>query len=63
MKLKLVFKSGKKVIEKDVELYAFTLMSLLSDDAIIEIAKQIGNDVYQNYGCYLSSITDIDNVK
>lgn len=62
MKLKLVFKSGKKVIKKDVELNAFTLMSLLSDDAIIEIAKQVGSDVFQNYGCYLSSITDIDNM-
>jgi hypothetical protein len=63
MKVRLTFKSGKKLIEKDVELSTFTLMSLLSDKAIIEIAKQVGSEVYQNYGCYLSAITDIDNVE
>ena len=63
MKVKLAFKSGKKVIEKELELDTFTLMSLLNDKAIIEIAKQVGSEVYQNYGCYLSSITDIDDLK
>lgn len=62
MKVRLTFKSGKKFIEKDVELSAYILMSLLTDEAIIEIAKQAGIDVYQNYG-HLSAITDIDDIK
>lgn len=63
MKLKLKFKSAKKVIEKEVELSALSLMSLLNDEAIIEISKQISIDIYKDYGCYLSSISDVDDIK
>lgn len=63
MKLKLKFKSGKKVIEKEVELSAYSMMSLLNDEAIIEISKQISIDIYKDYGCYLSAITDVDDIK
>lgn len=63
MKLNLKFKSGKKVIEKEVELSAYSLMSLLNDEAIIEISKQVSIDVYKDYGCYLSAITDVDNIE
>ena len=62
MKVKLSFKSGKKIIEKEVELNAYVLMSLLNDETIIEIAKQAGSDIYQNYG-HLFAITDIDDIK
>lgn len=62
MKVRLTFKSGKKFIEKDVELSSYVLMSLLTDETIIEIAKQIGDKVYQSYG-HLSAITDIDDIK
>lgn len=61
MKLKLTFKSAnngtrKKVIEID----AFTLMSLLNDKAVVEIAKQVYTEGYSNSGFYLSSISDND---
>ena len=62
MKVRLTFKSGKKFIEKDVELNVYVLMSLLNDETVIEIVKQLGSEVYQNYG-HLSAITDIDDVK
>lgn len=61
MKVRLSFKSGKEIIDKDVELSASILMSLLSDSAIIEIAKQIGSSVYKNGG-YLFAITDMDGI-
>nr|DAG82039.1 MAG TPA: hypothetical protein [Microviridae sp.] len=63
MKLKLKFKSAKRVVEEEVELSAFSLMSLLNDEAIIEISKQISTNIYKDYGCYLSAISDVDNVK
>lgn len=63
MKLRLKFKSGKKVIEKEVELSAYSMMCLLNDEAIIEISKQISLDIYRDYGCYLSAISDIDDTK
>lgn len=62
MKVRLTFKSGKKFIEKDVELSAYALMSLLTDATVIEIAKQLGSEVYQNCG-HLFAITDIDDTK
>ena len=61
MKLKLTFKSANKGTKKKViEVDAFTLMSLLSDEAVIEIAKQVYVDGYTNSGFYLSSISDND---
>lgn len=60
MKLKLVFKSAKKKIEKDIELDSFTLMSLLNEKAIVEIFDHIDDESYENYGCYLSAIIDED---
>ena len=63
MKVKLLFKSGKNVIEKKIELDASILMSLLNDETIIEIAKQVGGEIYQNFGSYLISITDVDGVE
>lgn len=60
MKLKLVFKSAKEIIEKEVELDEFTLMSLLKDKVIIEIAKQIDSKTCTDYGCHLSAIIDND---
>ena len=62
MKVRLTFKSGKKLIEKDVELSSYVLMSLLTDETIIEIVKQVGDEVYQSYG-HLFAITDIDDIK
>ena len=61
MKVRLSFKSGDKIIDKDVELNASILISLLSDSTIIEIAKQVGSSVYQD-GAYLFAITDMDGI-
>lgn len=61
MKVRLSFKSGKEIIDKDVELSASILMSLLNDEFVIEIAKQVGSGVYQNGG-YLFAITDMDGI-
>lgn len=60
MKLKLTFKSAsegtkKKVIKVD----AFTLMSLLNDEAVVEIAKQVYTEGYEISGFYLCAISDI----
>lgn len=63
MKVRLSFKSGKKIIEKKIELDASILMSLLNDETIIEIAKQVGGDIYQDFGSYLIAITDIDGIE
>nr|DAH93074.1 MAG TPA: hypothetical protein [Microviridae sp.] len=61
MKLKLTFKSAsKKVIKKEIEVDAFSLMSLLNDKAIIEIAEQIYDGAHERSEFYLYSITDID---
>lgn len=38
-------------------------MSLLNDETIIEIAKQVGGDIYQDFGSYLIAITDIDGIE
>lgn len=61
MKLKLTFKtSEKKVIKKEIEVDAFSLISLLNDKAVIEIAKQVYNGAYEKSGFYLCSISDND---
>lgn len=60
MKLTLTFKSSEESIKKEVVVDAFTLMSLLNDKAIIEIAKQIDDGVYSDFGFYLCSISDND---
>lgn len=60
MKLKLTFKSTEKTIKKEIEVDAFTLMSLLNDKAVIEIAKQVYNGVFEKSGYYLHSISDND---
>lgn len=61
MKLKLAFKSAsKKVIKKEIEVDAFSLISLLNDKTVIEIAKQVYNGAYEKSGLYLYSITDND---
>lgn len=61
MKLKLTFKSAsKKVIRKEIEVDAFSLMSLLNDKAIVEIAEQVYDGVYEKSEFYLCSITDVD---
>lgn len=63
MRVRLSFKSGEKIIDKDVELNAFILMSLLNDATIIEIAKQVGSEIYQDFGSYLIAVTDMDSIK
>lgn len=60
MKLKLTFKEGEKIIEKEIEVNKFTLMSMLKDEVITEISKQIGSEVYINHNCYLTGINDKD---
>lgn len=60
MKLKLTFNSAtegtkRKVIKVD----AYTLMSLLNDEAITEIAKQIYINGFERSGFYLCAISDI----
>lgn len=61
MKLKLTFKSADKGTKKKVvEVDAYTLMSLLNDKAVMELAKQVYTDDYVNSGYYLSSISDND---
>lgn len=61
MKLKLTFKSADKSPKKKVvEVDAYTLMSLLNDKAVMEIAKQVYTEDYSNSGYYLSSISDND---
>lgn len=61
MKLKLTFKSAsKKVIRKEIEVDAFSLISLLNDKAVIEIAKQVYDGAHEKSGFYLCSITDND---
>lgn len=62
MKVRLSFRSGDKIIDKDVELSASILMSLLNDATVIEIAKRVGSGVYES-GCYLFAITDMDGIK
>lgn len=61
MKLKLTFKSSsKKVLRKVVEVDASTLVSLLSDKALVEIAQKMYHGDYEKSGFYLYSITDND---
>lgn len=61
MKLKLTFKSADKRSKKKViEVDAYTLMSLLNDKAVAEIAKQVYTEDYVNSDFYLSSISDND---
>lgn len=60
MKLRLTFRSAsegtkRKVIKVD----AFTLMSLLKDEAIAEIAEQVYTKGYEKSGFYLCAISDI----
>lgn len=62
MKVRLSFRSGKTIIDKDVELDASILMSLLNDEVVIKIAKLVGSGVYES-GCYLFAITDMDSIK
>ena len=61
MKLKLTFKSSsKKVIRKEIKIDAPTLASLLSDEALAEIAQKIYRGDYEKSGFYLCSIADND---
>lgn len=61
MKLKLTFKSANKGTKRKViEIDAYTLMSLLNDKALTEIAEQVYTDDYSISGFYLSSISDND---
>jgi hypothetical protein len=61
MKLKLTFKSADKSTKRKViKVDAYTLMSLLNDEAVIEIAKQVYDGTYEKSGFYLSSISDND---
>lgn len=61
MKLKLTFKSAdKRTKKKVIEVDAFTLMSLLSDKAVAEIAKQVYTEDYTDSGFYICSISDND---
>ena len=61
MKLKLTFKSAnKRTKKKAIEIDAFTLMSLLNDKTVAEIAKQVYTEDYSNSGFYLCSISDND---
>lgn len=60
MKLKLTFKSTEKTIKREIEVDAYTLMSLLNDKAVVEIAKQVYDGVFEKSGYYLHSISDND---
>ena len=61
MKLKLTFKSASKRIKsKVIEVDAEALISLLNDEAVLEIFGQLRIKDYVYSGFYLHSITDND---